>query len=127
MIYYAITRNGVLIGITKENAYAFNLPDVSIHEFDGIIPDLNTSQWDEATESLVSDTSMITKLTFLNRFTMSERMAIRSSTDPIVLDIMNLLEIAEYVDVNDQNTMQGVGYLAMTGLLTNERVAEILR
>lgn len=125
-MYYVISKNGKLVGVTTENAYSFNLPDVSIHEFDGPIPDLNSSVWDDATETLLFNPTMITKLNFLNRFTMSERMSIRASADPIVLDIMNLLEIAEYVDVNDQNTMQGVGYLAMTGLIANARVAEIL-
>ena len=125
-MYYVITLNGLLVGVTKENAYTFNLPNVSIHEFDGIIPDLNNTIWDETAESLITDIKILTKLAFLNRFTMSERMSIRASTDPIVFDIMNLLQNAEYVNVNDQNTMQGVGYLAMIGLIANERVAEIL-
>lgn len=125
-MYYTITKDGLLVGVTKENAYGFDLPGVSIHEFDGNIPDLNSSVWSDEAGELVSDTKTLTKLLFLNRFTMTERVAIRASTDPIVIDILSLLEIAEYVDVNDQNTMQGVGYLAMIGLIANERVAEIL-
>jgi hypothetical protein len=100
-MYHVITRNGVLIGVTTENAYVFNLPNVSIHEFEEAIPDLNTTVWDEETESLISSDLMITKLKFLNRFTMTERMSIRASADPVVADIMNLLSIAEYIDIHD--------------------------
>lgn len=124
-MYYAISKNGKLVGVTTENAYNFNLPDVSIHEFDGPIPDLNSTMWDDQSETLIANPTMITKLAFLNRFTLTERMAIRSSTDPIVADIMNLLEIAEYVNLTDPNTTQGVGYLAMVGVIAPNRVTEI--
>ena len=126
MAYYVISRDGVLVGVTKENAYNFNLPNVSIHEFDESIPDLNVSSWDSGTETFTVGVGTITKLSFLNRFTITERLAIRASTDPIVNDIMKLLEVAEYVNITDTNTVNGVGYLAMVGLVQPARVAEVL-
>lgn len=126
-MYYVLSKNGVMVGVTKENAYAFNLQDVSIHEFDGDIPDLNSSTWDAASESIINRTDHITRLNFLNRFTIEERITIRASTNPVVFDIMNLLEAAQFVDVNDHSTIQGVNYLASVQLLTQNRVQEILK
>lgn len=125
-MYYVISREGVMVGVTKENAYIFNLPNISIHEFDEDIPDLNTSVWDSETETLVTQGGMVTKLTFLNRLTVTERLAIRASTDPVVNDIIKLLEVADFVDTTDNSTIQGVQYLAMVGLITSERISEVL-
>ena len=126
MTYYVLTMEGQLVGVTRVNPYSLILPGISIHEFDGIIPDLNSSVWDANSETLVEDTTVLTKLNFLNRFTMSERVTIRASSDPVVKDIMNLLEVADYVDVTDPNTVQGVGYLSAVGLIQSSRIAEIL-
>lgn len=126
MAYHVISRDGILVGVTKENAYNFNLPNVSIHEFEEDIPDLNTSVWDFETETLVAQSGMVTKLTFLNRLTVPERLGIRASTDPIVNDIIKLLEVADFVNTSDISTIQGVNYLAMVGLIAPTRVAEIL-
>lgn len=126
MAYHVISRDGLLVGVTTENAYSFNLPNVSIHEFDGNIPDLNLRVWDAETEEFVGQDTTITKLRFLNRFTISERLAIRASTDPVVNDIMKLLEVAEFVDTSDPNTIGGVNYLASVALIAPSRVAEVL-
>lgn len=116
-----------MVGVTKENAYAFNLQDVSIHEFEGDIPDLNLSTWDSASETITSRKDYLTRLDFLNRFTIEERITIRSSSNPVVFDIMNLLEAAEFIDVKNPSTIQGVSYLVSIQLLTPTRAQEILK
>jgi hypothetical protein len=126
MPYYVITRDDKLVGVTTENAYTFNLPDVSIHEFSDSVPDLNTYEWSPAAEAFVLAATHVTKLGFLNRFTMEERINIRASQNPIVIDIMNLLEVAENVSLTDPTTINSIGYLAYVGLLAPNRVAEIL-
>lgn len=126
MTYYVITRNGVMLGLFKISPYDLALANATIHEFDGPIPDLNTHVWDSALESLVLDSGMLTKLDFLNRFTLNERLAIRASADPVVADIMKLLEVATYVSVHDAATVQGVNYLASVNLVEATRVMEIL-
>ena len=70
----------------------------------------------------------ITKLAFLNKFTMQERIIISSTrkTDPIVEDIMTLLDIAEEINLDDKDTQQGVAYLVSIGLITEQRAQEIL-
>ena len=126
MPYHVITRDDKLVGVTTENAYTFNLPDVSVHEFAESVPDLNTHTWDPLTETFILASTHVTKLGFLNRFTMEERINIRASTNPIVIDIMNLLEVAENVSLTDPTTINAIGYLSYVGLLAPSRVSEIL-
>lgn len=126
MAYQVLTKDGAFVGVIINDAYSLNIQNVSISEMDGDIPDLNTNVWDDSIGEFVESTSKLTKLKFLNRFTMNERIAIRASTDPIVIDIMNLFDAAEYISTNDPNTVQGIGYLGVIGILTQARVAEIL-
>lgn len=128
MIYYVITKNAELVGVTYANAYTLSVPDVSIHEMDAPIPDLNIHRWDSVLENFVrvEGTSVYTKLQFLSKFTASERIGISASTDPVVIDIMRLLNLAEYIDVTSQDTINSVYYLTSIGLLTATRAQEIL-
>jgi len=127
-MYYVLTRDGnTFIGVTTDNAYSFNLPNVSIHEKDGPIPDLNKYTWDFNTDEFIRSTSDVyTKVEFLSRFTTSERLAARASSDMVVADLMNMLELAEYISINDPATIQGINYLAYVGILAPNRVQEIL-
>lgn len=71
-------------------------------------------------------TPQMSKLQFLRLFTPVERIAIRSSRDPIVADFLQLLDIASEVQLTDDDTVAGVRYLEQQGLLTAGRSAEIL-
>jgi len=68
----------------------------------------------------------MTRLAFIRRFTLAERISIRQSTDPIVVDGIAMLEAAEEVKLDDPDTVALIGYLVTQGLLTQERAAEIL-
>lgn len=68
----------------------------------------------------------LTQLAFLRRFTAAERIAIRSSTDPVILDFMHLVSLAQDILVTDEDTIMGVGYLAQEGYILPERVEQIL-
>lgn len=126
MRYYVLTLNGVLVGVTHADPYSFNLPGVSIHEFDGTIPDLNTHTWDDTVEDLVGSSLKLSRLAFISRFTVQERLGIRASADPVVKDIINMLEVAEFIDVTRTDTIQSVYYLATVGLIASARIPEIL-
>jgi len=68
----------------------------------------------------------LTKLQFLRRFTTAERIAIRASTNPVIVDFMQLLDLAQDVRLDDPDTIQGVNYLEGLNLLAAGRAAEIL-
>jgi hypothetical protein len=125
MTYYILhTQESELVGVTINQPVA--LPGISIIQVDEAVPDLNKSAWNPNTLSFVHITAQLTRLEFLTRFTTSERIAIRASTDPIVVDFMELLNLASYIDVGDQNTIDGVNYLASQNLIAGARVEEIL-
>jgi hypothetical protein len=125
MTYYILyTQELELVGLTINLPIA--LPGVSIKQVDEPVPDLNKSAWSPNTLSFVHTTAQLTRLEFLTRFTASERIAIRASADPVVVDFMELLNMATAVDVGDQNTIDGVNYLASQNLIASSRVAEIL-
>lgn len=63
---------------------------------------------------------------FLTRFTTAERIAIRGSTDGVVIDFMDLMNHVPEVELTAAATQQGVGYLAQLGLITADRPAVIL-
>lgn len=127
MTYWVLTRPpSTLIGVTTDNPYSFNLPDVYISEFDEAVPDLNQYVWDFDNSEFVKNGSICSKREFLSKFTLEERTAIRASQDVVVIDIVNMLELAEYVSTVDPTTIQAVQYLAMIGIITPNRIAEIL-
>ncbi len=72
---------------------------------------------------------VITKLAFMNRFTMEELAAIYTAakTEVMVEVFLDKLKIAEEVNLDDPQTIVGLQALAASGLLTEARVQEVLR
>jgi hypothetical protein len=68
----------------------------------------------------------LTKLSFMNRFNLSELGAIEVSADPIVKVLQRQQTIAEFIDLKDEKTIMGIGYLVSVGILTEARMQEIL-
>jgi hypothetical protein len=126
MKFYVLTRDGNPFSITFESPFPVTDPTISAHTFDEAFPDLNVMQWNSDTERYELTGSQLTKLNFLNRFTLQERIAIRGSTDPVVEDVMELMNAATYINVTDQTTIDSVNYLASVGLITATRAQEIL-
>ena len=69
----------------------------------------------------------ITKRAFMQRFDQAERIAIRKSINDIVIDIHEDLKMASIVDLDLQDTIDGVAYLSSIGLLTVTSQADLLR
>lgn len=65
---------------------------------------------------------------FLKRYTPEERQAIRVArkTDDVLDEILMMLQTVRYVDLDDSDTQQGIGYIAQQGLIAPNRIAEIL-
>jgi len=68
----------------------------------------------------------ITKRAFMKRFTQAERIAIRASTDPIVVDIYEDLKLATFVDLDDVDVVNAIDYLVSIGLLESTRKSKML-
>lgn len=70
----------------------------------------------------------ITRLEFMNRFTVDERMRIRvaAQTSQQLEDYMELMKLATFIDVTRADTIAGVNQLETLGLIAAGRAAEIL-
>jgi hypothetical protein len=68
----------------------------------------------------------VTRLEFLRRFTPEQRIAIRASTDPVIIDGRELLDLAQEVRADDPDTIRYVRYLEQTGFITTQDADRIL-
>ncbi len=68
----------------------------------------------------------LTQLEFLRRFSAEERIAIRSSDNPIIVDFLHLLNLAQEIKTDDPDTIAGVNYLETLNLIAEGRAAVIL-
>lgn len=73
-------------------------------------------------------TKRITKLAMRQRFTIPELIGVlnASKTDPMVEVLLGNMQVATFIDLTRTDTIQGLGYLVSVGLLTSERMGEIL-
>lgn len=118
-----------------------NLLDISTHEMleiegtvienrAGDIPDFTKVDWNPAMLEFFNKTEdrNVSKVDFLNRFTIPERANIRvmSKQDPFVEDFLEMLKVAEFINLDDRTVTAALGYLEYVGLITPERTTEIL-
>ena len=68
----------------------------------------------------------VTHYEFLKRFTVGERITIRSSTNPVIQDFLDLLSKVKDVNLTFTETIQGVYYLEEQNLISVGRASEIL-
>jgi len=80
---------------------------------------------------------LITVRAFLNRFTVTERITLRTvaETDPLINDMLEDLKLAAYVDLDDAGILPGLYYLAQltsapdpvvaVQVITYPRIAEL--
>jgi hypothetical protein len=101
---------------------------------------LNQKEYEEANPAATASNKYITVAAFLARMTVSERHALRQSSDIYVVDIREDLFLREYVDLSSTVLAQGVGYVlnylsnipdfqkesVMTVTDTSSRLVEVL-
>lgn len=130
MSYYRLINriSGNLVDIASEAFPVERLEDGLVQDFvDEDVPDLRYYDWSPSSLAFVKNSiRALSRLEFLTRFTMEERIAARSSSDPIIKDMLSLIDLAEFINLDDPTTSQAIGYLGMVGILTPERVTEIL-
>lgn len=129
MSYYILHNSaGELLGINYSGLPELEpLFGVSVIQIDSDPPDLSKYSWDSDTLTLIKiPEPIITRLEFMSKFTTTERIAIQNSTDSIVQDALNLLKMAEYVNLSDARTIAAVNYFSQLGLIDQSRINEIL-
>ena len=73
-----------------------------------------------------SNTSGLTPLAFTRLFTLSERVKMQTSDDPIIQDGMLMLQVVLEIKLDDPDTIAFVRYAAYNNYIEPHRVAEIL-
>lgn len=68
----------------------------------------------------------LTRYEFRSQFTTAEKIAMYDSTDTIIKIFLDDIQAAEYIDVTDQATIDGVAYLEAQGLIAAGRATDIL-
>ena len=68
----------------------------------------------------------ITTRAFMQRFTMAERIAIRASTDDVVIDVHEDLKLASFVDLDSTDVIGAIDYFISQSLLESGRKSELL-
>ena len=68
----------------------------------------------------------VTRLEFLRSFTAQQRIAIRAANDPVIVDGLQLLDLAEDVNLQDPDTVYFVNYCANQGYITQADADRIL-
>jgi hypothetical protein len=69
---------------------------------------------------------IITKRSFMQRLSQSERIAIRSSTDESVIDIHEDLKSVDTVTLSNTDVISSLNYLTSVGILADGRSSTIL-
>ena len=128
MAWYTYTSNGVLLQVSD---FDLQPPDGGVMGRNNLTKAAIDSEytWDPVTKDFFPrNMSVITKLEFLLRFSVTERVAIRelAKTNPVVFDAMELLNIAEFVSLSDITTSNLVMYLYSLNVYTYDRAVEIL-
>jgi hypothetical protein len=68
----------------------------------------------------------VSRLEFLRSFTPQQRIAIRAANDPVIVDALQLLDLAEDVNLQDHDTIYFVNYCAAQGYITTADANRIL-
>lgn len=127
MIYYVLTKNEAFLGVLVSNPYVLGLPsDITISEMDEELPDLNTHTWDYVNQEFVYNSRTMNKYPFICRFTNEERALMLSSTDVNIKNFMEMLNLAQIVDLDDPNLYNAIQYLKYVGILSEARAQEIM-
>jgi hypothetical protein len=84
----------------------------------------------EVVEGVIQGASrrILTKLEYLRRFTMEERIAVRQAAEssPMLADYLAMMELAEEIDTGDADTIGAVNMLEQVGLIAAGRANEVL-
>lgn len=94
-----------------------------------VLATLKSEQDGQVASAIASASKVVTKLDFMNRFTMEELAGIYTiaKSEVLIEVFLDKLKLAEHLDLANPNTVAGVHALATSGLLTEARAGEILQ
>ena len=86
----------------------------------------NVVGWYTTNDDPLPDRVQLTRYEFRSRFATAEKVAMYDSADTIIKIFLDDIQAAEYIDVTNQETIDGVAYLEAQGLIAAGRSADIL-
>lgn len=126
---YAIIVNDIVSNIAvSESALSSNWIEILENQACSIGWRYEDGEFIYAEPEPVIEPIRITKLAFKQRLTQTERIAIRAaaSSNPVVYDFLDILDSATFVDLQRQDTIDGINAMESAGLLAVGRATEIL-
>lgn len=134
-VFAIIESNTVINVVVSEDNYdgGINITDLNPQPgigwiYDGVEFTLPIEVPDEEENIPVRVRNVLTRLQFLRRFTIEERIAIRENAkvDPVLEDAMVMFESAENISIIDEDTINVVNYIASKNIIDETRVSAIL-
>lgn len=96
----------------------------------GDMPDLERNYWHPGSMAFIEKNTsrIITKLAFMRRFTNTERVAIYSAekNDINVSVWMDMFRLAQEINLDDPDLVQGIQLFELAGIIGQGRSAEVL-
>lgn len=131
MIYVTVNvETGEILNISEEPTIVSGAP-LTVRVMDCGRPDFSKEEWVPNLLNFVPlpEARVLTRRAYLGLFSQEERVAIRVAAKnfPALEDYLELLSIAEYVDLDDPDVAAGLAALEAAGLISPGRAAEILR
>lgn len=142
-MFYAQLDEDICVAVTQAAA-EIQVPNlIALDSYDASVLgkryNADTGDFEDAPQPAPTPTTVLTKLQFRNRFTLSEKAAIEFAAldDPsaptaqrqqsaMLRAVLADHAAAEHIDLADQSTIDGVHLLVQAGLLTAERGQEVL-
>lgn len=121
---YALIKDGLVVGVQESPTEIKHKDLVKVEIFPSIgQPYINGVFSDIEKQSI----RKITIGSFRRRLTLNEKIAIKTSSDPVVQVLDEDLKLSSYVDLDFQSLIDGLNYLETIDIITSERVTELLK
>ena len=122
MSEYIVTRK-------SDGAEVLRYSAAQAQEVNGFdLVDYDHTEWTPEAQPPATANQTLTKLEYLRRFTVEERVAIRAAAEQnaVLADYLQLMELAQDINTGDPDTIAAVTMLEQAGLIAAGRAQEIL-
>lgn len=122
MAEYIVTRKSDGVEVLRYSAAQAQ----EVNGFD--LVDYEHAEWIPEAQQPATANQTLTKLEYLRRFTVEERVAIRAAAEqnPVLADYLQLMELAQEINTGDPDTIAAVTMLEQAGLIAAGRANEVL-